>query len=147
MTLSLVVTLLLLFKLCKAFENIPNQKIIVTLLLFCLHTERSSVFESQIIALFYVSYWSYSNFSIYALKPCRATPIRGGFRDFENEGSALCRSATMVGRRRKCFRWSKKAEITLETVSFSQIIYISIFNFSIFIDKILLILQNLLTLW
>ena len=32
------------------------------------------------------------------------------------------------------FRWSKKAEITLETVSFWQNIYISIFKFSPFLS-------------
>ena len=32
------------------------------------------------------------------------------------------------------FRWSKKAEITLETIGFSQNIYISIFKFSPFLS-------------
>ena len=46
------------------------------------------------------------------------------------------------------FRWSKKGKTTLETISFWQNISISILKFFfIFIDKILSIFQNLLTLW
>ena len=42
--------------------------------------------------------------------------------------------ATMVGWQKKLgFRWSKKAEITLETIGFWQNIYISIFKFSPFL--------------
>ena len=46
------------------------------------------------------------------------------------------------------FRWSKKSETALETISLWQNISISILKFFfIFIDKILSIFQNLLTLW
>ena len=42
--------------------------------------------------------------------------------------------ATMVGWQKKLgFRWSKKAEITLETIGFRQNIYISILKFSPFL--------------
>ena len=47
-------------------------------------------------------------------------------------GSAL--SATMVGRRRKFFRWSKNVKITLETISFLVKYFFQYFQiFSIFI--------------
>ena len=57
-------------------------------------------------------------------------------------------SATMVDRRNKIsgFRWSKKAEITLETIGFWQNISISIFKFSPFLSIKSSIFQNLLTL-
>ena len=63
-----------------------------------------------------------------------ATLSRSGFRDFEKGGGALC-----VGhhgwpaKKVLDFRWSKKAEITLETISFWQNISISIFKFSPFL--------------
>ena len=54
--------------------------------------------------------------------------------------------ATMIGRQRKNlgFRWSKKAKITLKTISFWRNIYFSIFKFSpVLFDEILSIFQNL----
>ena len=59
---------------------------------------------------------------------------RGGSRDFEKgRGGALCRPPWLVGENVLCFRWSKKAKITLETISFRQNIYISISKFSPFL--------------
>ena len=45
-------------------------------------------------------------------------------------------SATMLGRKIKIlgFRWSKIAKITLETISFWQYNYLSIFKFSQFLS-------------
>ena len=58
----------------------------------------------------------------------------GGSRDFEKggEGGGRSVSATMVAMGKKKIKWSKKAEITLETISFWQNISISIFKFSPF---------------
>ena len=47
---------------------------------------------------------------------------------------ALCRLPWLVGEKILGFRWSKKAEITLETISFWQNISISIFQFSPFLS-------------
>ena len=60
------------------------------------------------------------------------TFYRGGSRDFEKGWRSM--STTMVGRQKKvlAFRWSKKAKITLETISFQQNISISFFQFSPF---------------
>ena len=73
---------------------------------------------------------------------------RGGSRDSE-KGEALCGPPWLTRKKILGFRWSKKAEVTLETRSFWQIISIGIFKFSVlffhFFDKILSIFQNLLT--
>ena len=63
------------------------------------------------------------------------------------KGGQRSMSATMVGQQKKLgFRWSKKAEITLETISFlAKYLYQYLQIFSIFIDKVLLVFQNLLT--
>ena len=46
------------------------------------------------------------------------------------------------------FKWSKKAEITLETISFLVKYFYQYFQiFSVFINKMLSIFQNLLALW
>ena len=60
------------------------------------------------------------------------TFYRGGSRDFEKGWRSM--STTMVGRQKTNlgFRWSKKAKITLETISFWQNISISFFQFSPF---------------
>ena len=58
---------------------------------------------------------------------------RGGSRDFEKVG-ALCRPPWLAGEENLGFRWSKKAEITLETLSFWQNISIGIFKFSRFLS-------------
>ena len=45
-------------------------------------------------------------------------------------GGALCRPPWLASEKILSFRWSKKAKITLETISFRQNISISIFKFS-----------------
>ena len=57
---------------------------------------------------------------------------RGGSRDFEKRWRSM---SAAFGRRRKflSFRWSKKAKITLETISFGKNISIRIFKFSPFL--------------
>ena len=70
----------------------------------------------------------------------------GADAEILKRGGALCRLPWLAGEKILGFRWSKKAEITLETISFWQNISISIFQiFSIIIHKILSIFQNLLT--
>ena len=46
---------------------------------------------------------------------------------------ALCRPPCWPEKKKLGFRWSKKAEITLETIGLSQNISISIFKFSPFL--------------
>ena len=48
-------------------------------------------------------------------------------------GGALCWPRWLAGKKKLGFRWSIKAEITLETIGFQQNIYISIFKFSPFL--------------
>ena len=58
--------------------------------------------------------------------------FRGGSRDFEKERHSM--SATdWLTKKILSFRWSKKAKITFETISFWQNISISIFKFSPFL--------------
>ena len=47
---------------------------------------------------------------------------------------ALCQPSWLTNKKNLGFRWSKKAQITLETISFWQNVYISIFKFSPFLS-------------
>ena len=51
-------------------------------------------------------------------------------KEGEGEGGALCRPPWLAGKKMLSFRCFKKAEITLETISFWQNVSISIFKFS-----------------
>ena len=52
----------------------------------------------------------------------------GGSKDFENGGALSGPTKKIL-----CFRWSKKAKITLEATTFWQNIFISVFKFSTFL--------------
>ena len=58
---------------------------------------------------------------------------RGVCRDFENRVALYVGHHGWPTKKMLGFRWSKKAKITLETISFWQIIFISIFRFSPFL--------------
>ena len=60
---------------------------------------------------------------------------RGGSRDF-GKGGALCQPPWLVDKENLRFQMSKKAKITLETISFWQNISISIFKFAPFLYTI-----------
>ena len=49
-------------------------------------------------------------------------------------GGALCQPPWLAGKKSLGFRWSKKAEITLETIGFGQNVSIRIFKFSPFLS-------------
>ena len=58
---------------------------------------------------------------------------RGVCRDFENRVALYVGHHGWPRKKMLGFRWSKKANTTLETISFWQIIFISIFRFSPFL--------------
>ena len=58
----------------------------------------------------------------------------GRFRDFEKAGALYVGHHGWAAKKILVFRWSKKAEITLETISFWQNAHISIFKFSPFLS-------------
>ena len=60
--------------------------------------------------------------------------IRGGSRDFEKGGALYVGHHGWPTKKILGFRWSKKAEVTLETISFWQNISISNFKFSSFLS-------------
>ena len=55
--------------------------------------------------------------------------LSGADPDVLKRGGALCQPPWLVGEKNLGFRWSKKAETTLETISFWQNTCISIFKF------------------
>ena len=59
---------------------------------------------------------------------------RGRFKDFEKVGLLYVSHHVWLPKKILYFRWSKKAQITLETTSFWQNTYISIFKFSPFLS-------------
>ena len=62
------------------------------------------------------------------------TEFRDGSRDFEKVGALYAGHHGWPAKKFLGFRWSKKAEVTLETLSFWQNISISIFKFSPFLS-------------
>ena len=60
--------------------------------------------------------------------------FRDGSRDFEKGGALYASHHGWPAKKCLGFRWSKKAEVTLETLSFWQNISISIFKFSPFLS-------------
>ena len=66
------------------------------------------------------------------LATCDATDTGVDQNILKSDG-ALCRPPWLADKEKLGFRWSKNAKITLETISFWQIISTSIFKFSAFL--------------
>ena len=77
-----------------------------------------------------------------SLDGCFYKMYRGGSREFKNGGALYVGQHCWLAKKSLGFRWSKKAEITLENIYFYQYFQV----FLIFIDNVLSNFQNLLTL-